>query len=114
MSKGRKEEAILTLYLKKYPRVIEELIGISVDQIKIEERVGGKRIDFYGINRERRIEIFLENQVGPSDKCNHQLEKVTPLINNFSEGYLLYLASKKCMKWHLKMHATCRLQLLLY
>ncbi|OAK70654.1 hypothetical protein [Lederbergia galactosidilytica] len=27
---------------------------------------------------------------------------------------LVYLASKKCMKWHLKMHATCRLQLLLY
>ncbi|EFV71673.1 hypothetical protein HMPREF1012_02312 [Bacillus sp. BT1B_CT2] len=94
MSKGRKEEAILTLYLKKYPRIIEELIGISIEQIKIEEKVGGKRIDFYAINRERRIEVFLENQVGPSDKCNHQLEKIIPLINNFSEGYLLWVAEK--------------------
>ncbi|MBM7717654.1 hypothetical protein JOC94_004685 [Bacillus thermophilus] len=47
-----------------------------------------------------------------------------PLLMNFANFAInnkdisldsgLYLASKKCMKWHLKMHATCRLQLLLY
>lgn len=37
-------------------------------------------------------------------------------LNYWRNGRInkMYLASKKCMKWHLKMHATCRLQLLLY
>ncbi|QDP41980.1 hypothetical protein [Radiobacillus deserti] len=91
---GRKEEVILTLYLKKNKKVIEELIGISIEGIKIEESVGKKRIDLYAINSERRIEIFIENQVGPSDSYNHQMDKVTPLINNISEGYVLWIAEK--------------------
>src|SRR5699024_7806726 len=33
--------------------------------------------------------------------------------NKGHKGLKLYLASKKCMKWHLKMYATYQLKLLL-
>jgi len=88
------EEAIFTLYLKKYPEVIEDVIGLPIEGIKIEENVGGKRWDFYAVNRGRRIEIIVENQKKKSDKNNHLSNKITPIINNISEGYILWIAKE--------------------
>src|SRR5699024_5896447 len=42
-------------------------------------------------------------------KENQQLK----MENDILKQAALYLASKKCMKWHLKMYATCHLNLLL-
>lgn len=89
---GSNRESIFTLYLKKNPKVIKDLITLSIEGIRVEEKVGRKRIDLYAINRERKIEIFIENQMKPSDRFDHLKDKVSPLINSISEGYLLWIA----------------------
>jgi hypothetical protein len=95
MSKqGSKKEFIFTLFLKKYPKTIEKLIGLPIEGIKTEVNYGSKYIDLYAVNSDRRIEIFVENQIKPSDWSDHLKGKITPLINNISEGYLIWIAAR--------------------
>jgi hypothetical protein len=95
MSKeGSKKEFILTLYLKKYPEIIEDLIGIPIEGVRTEVSSGAKYIDLYAVNRDRKVEIYVENQIKPSDRSNHLKTKLTPLINNIAEGYLIWIAPK--------------------
>ncbi|MFD1606537.1 hypothetical protein [Oceanobacillus luteolus] len=95
MSKlGSKKEFIFTLYLKKFPQTIENLIGVSIEGVRTEVNYGSKYVDLYAVNRDRKIEVFVENQITPSDKSDHLVEKITPLINNVSEGYLIWIASR--------------------
>ena len=95
MSKnGSKKELILTLSQKKYPRSIEEIVGHSIDKIKIEISKGAKKIDFYAVNEKKRVEIFVENQIKGSDRTDHLQQKITPLIQNISDGYVIWTAAK--------------------
>lgn len=95
MSKnGSKKEMILTLYQKKYPNFIEDIVGLSVEGIKVEVDRGTKKIDLYGINRQKRLETFIENQTRPSDRKDHLLNKVAPIIQSISEGILIWTAPK--------------------
>lgn len=95
MSKyGSKKETIFTLYQKKFPICIEDIIGLSIDCVKTEVDKGSKKIDLYGINKKKKIEIFIENQLKPSDRKDHLEQKVKPLIDGISEGYVIWTASK--------------------
>lgn len=95
MSKeGSKKEFILTLYLKKYPEIIRDLIGIPIEGVRTEVSSGAKYIDLYAVNRDRKVEIYVENQIKPSDRSNHLKRKLTPLINNIAEGYVIWVATK--------------------
>lgn len=91
---GSKKEFIFTLYLKKFPETIEKLIGIPIEGIKTEVNYGSKYIDLYAVNRDRRIEIFVENQIKPSDWSNHLKGKIVSLISNISEGYLIWISAR--------------------
>lgn len=92
--KGSKKETIFTLYQKKYPECIEQTIGLSIEGIKTEIDKGSKKIDLYGINKKKKIEIFIENQLKPSDRKDHLEQKVKPLIDGISEGYVIWTATK--------------------
>ena len=95
MSKqGSKKEFIFTLFLKKYSGCLGDLIGLPIEGIKIEKKIGSKRIDLYAINLDRKIEVFVENQLKPSDRSDHLKDKIIPLINNIAEGYVIWIASK--------------------
>lgn len=95
MSKmGSKKETIFTLYQKKYPKCIEDIIGLSIEGIKTEVDKGSKKIDLYSINKRKKIEIYVENQLKPSDRKDHLEQKVKPLIDGISEGYVIWTATK--------------------
>ncbi|WP_368901906.1 hypothetical protein [Oceanobacillus oncorhynchi] len=89
---GTKRETIFTLYLKKYHNVLEEIIGIPIERITMEYNNGSHRIDLHGVNKEKKIEIFVECQITPSD-LNH-LNQIKDLINDTAEGYVIWIASK--------------------
>jgi hypothetical protein len=91
---GGKRESIFTFYLKIFPVALEKIIGLQFDEIKIEHYDGGKFIDLYAVNHEQRIEIFVENQIGPSDRTNHLKTKIIPLIERIHEGYVVWTAKE--------------------
>lgn len=95
MSKqGSKKEAIFTIYQKRYPKCIEDIIGIQLEHIKTEIDKGAKKIDLQAINRQKRIEVYIENQLKPSDRKDHLEQKILPLLQNIAEGYVVWTATK--------------------
>ncbi|MQR93697.1 hypothetical protein [Fictibacillus phosphorivorans] len=95
MSKqGSKKEAIFTLYQKKYPKCLEDIIGFPIEGIKTEVDKGSKKIDLYGFNKKKKLELYVENQLKPSDIKDHIEQKIKPLINGISEGYVIWTATK--------------------
>lgn len=95
MSKqGSKKETIFTLYQKRYPKCIEDIIGVKMERIKTEVNKGAKKIDLQAINSKKRIEIYVENQLKPSDRRDHLERKIIPLLQNIAEGYVVWTATK--------------------
>jgi len=84
MSKHRSEkEFIFNLYLKKYPEVLEGILGVDLTQIELEIPYGRKKIDFYAVSKDKRVEVFVENQLTPSDEA-HLKEKIMPILQSVS------------------------------
>jgi len=93
MSKqGSKKETIFTLYLKENPEVIQKIIGIQIEKMRMEYNNGSQRVDLHGVNKESKIDIFVECQITTADE-DHFL-KTKDLINNTAEGYVIWIASK--------------------
>lgn len=93
MSKqGSKKETIFTLFLKENPEVIQEIIGLPIEKMKMEYNNGSQRVDLHGVNNESKIDIFVECQITTAD-LDH-LAKTKDLINNTAEGYVIWIASK--------------------
>ncbi|WP_019155441.1 hypothetical protein [Robertmurraya massiliosenegalensis] len=93
MSKqGSKKETIFTLFLKEHPEIIQEIIGIPIEKMKMEYNNGSQRVDLHGVNKEKKIDIYVECQITTAD-MNH-LEKTKDLINNTAEGYVIWIAAK--------------------
>lgn len=93
MSKqGSKKETIFTLYLKENPEVIQKIIGIPIEKMKMEYNNGSQRVDLHGVNKDSKIDIFVECQITTADEDH--LEKTKDLINNTAEGYVIWVASK--------------------
>lgn len=81
MSKqGSKKETIFTLYLKENPEVIQKIIGIQIEKMRMEYNNGSQRVDLHGVNKESKIDIFVECQITTADE-DHFL-KTKDLINN--------------------------------
>lgn len=91
--KNSQKEMILTLYLKKYKGELERVIGLELSNIELERSNGGKKIDYYAVNKHRRLEVFLESQVTPSN-MEHLVQKVKPIIMSLSEGLVVWLATQ--------------------
>ncbi|MCM3570488.1 MULTISPECIES: hypothetical protein [Bacillaceae] len=93
MSKqGSKKETIFTLYLKENPEVIQKIIGIQIEKMRMEYNNGSQRVDLHGVNKESKIDIFVECQITTADE-DHFL-KTKDLINNTADGYVIWIASK--------------------
>lgn len=91
--KKSSKEFILSLYLKKYPQILEEIFGQKISHIELERKSGGKKIDFHAVSKQRRLEIYVENQVTPSD-INHLNEKVKPIVMSLNEGVIIWIAAR--------------------
>ncbi|MEK4801047.1 hypothetical protein MHI02_05740 [Oceanobacillus sp. FSL K6-0118] len=93
MSKnGSKKETIFTLWLKENPEVLQEIIGLSIEKMRMEYNNGSQRVDLHGVNRERKIDILVECQVTTADEDH--LAKTKDLINNTAEGCVIWIASR--------------------
>jgi len=92
LPKQRSEkEMILNLYFKKYPEVLERILGVDLTQIELEIPHGRKKIDFYAVSKDKRVEIFVENQLTPSDEA-HLKEKIMPILQSLQEGIVVWTA----------------------
>ena len=92
MSKlGSKTETIFSLFLKENAQVFQEIIGLPIEKMKLEYNNGSQRVDLYGVNKKKKIELFVECQIKTADQ-NH-FEKTKDLINNNAEGYVVWIAS---------------------
>lgn len=92
MPKQRSEkEMILNLYFKKYPEVLGRIIGVDLTQIELEIPYGRKKIDFYAVSKNKRVEVFVENQLTPSDEA-HLKEKIMPILQSLQEGIVVWTA----------------------
>lgn len=89
---GSEKEFILSMFLKKYPETLENILGIKLSNIELEIPYGKKKIDYYAVSREKKLEIFVENQLAQSDK-GHLNEKIMPLLSALQEGYVVWIAS---------------------
>ncbi|WP_278342787.1 hypothetical protein [Parageobacillus thermoglucosidasius] len=92
MPKQRSEkEMILNLYFKKYPGVLERILGIDLSQIELEIPHGRKKIDFYAVSKHKRVEVFVEIQLTQSDEA-HLKEKIMPILQSLQEGIVVWTA----------------------
>jgi len=92
LPKQRSEkEMILNLYFKKYPDVLERILGVDLTQIELEIPHGRKKIDFYAVSKNKRVEVFVENQLTPSDEA-HLKEKIMPILQSLQEGIVVWTA----------------------
>lgn len=85
------KEFILSIYLMKHKEVLESVLGLEIEQIELEKSSGGTRVDLYGINPIRKLEVFVENQVTPSDE-KHLNENLFNLIYGCQEGIIVWIA----------------------
>jgi len=94
MPKHRSEkEMILNLYFKKYPDVLGRILGVDLTRIELEIPHGRKKIDFYAVSKDKRVEIFVENQLSPSDEA-HLKEKIMPILQSLQEGIVVWTAQR--------------------
>ena len=92
MPKQRSEkEMILNLYFKKYPDVLERILGVDLSQIELEIPHGRKKIDFYAVSKHKRVEVFVEIQLTQSDEA-HLKEKIMPILQSLQEGIVVWTA----------------------
>ncbi|MED0676865.1 hypothetical protein ABEV55_05780 [Aneurinibacillus thermoaerophilus] len=93
MSQRSKKEMILNLYFKKYPNVLERILDVDLTQIELEIPHGRKKIDFYAVSKNKRVEVFVENQLTPSDEA-HLNEKIMPILQGLQEGIVVWTAQR--------------------
>jgi len=84
---------ILNLYFKKYPNVLERILDVDLTQIELEIPHGRKKIDFYAVSKNKRVEVFVENQLTPSDEA-HLNEKIMPILQGLQEGIVVWTAQR--------------------
>jgi len=82
---------ILNLYFKKYPDVLERILGVDLSQIELEIPHGRKKIDFYAVSKHKRVEVFVEIQLTQSDEA-HLKEKIMPILQSLQEGIVVWTA----------------------
>lgn len=85
-------EYILSLFLMKYKEVLESVLGFDVEQIQLEKNHGRNQIDFYAICPSRRLEVFVECQVKPSDPKHFEVN-IMNVLNSIQEGIVIWIAS---------------------
>ncbi|RIW32675.1 hypothetical protein D3H55_12375 [Bacillus salacetis] len=90
MSKnGSDKERIFSLsQLHQNAKVLTEVIGFKLHEIRLEKSFGTTKVDIYAIDPERKLEIFCECQVNSSDETH--LQKILDLIDAMKEGIIVW------------------------
>ncbi|MEI0738847.1 hypothetical protein VQ056_23120 [Paenibacillus sp. JTLBN-2024] len=96
--KGSEKEFIFSLFLMRNPRVIEEITGLKLGKIAAEEPFGRRKIDLLSVDVNRRIPVFVETQINPSDE--RHLNTILGIVESASEGVIIWLA-RSFQKGHL-------------
>lgn len=91
-NKCSQPEFILSLFLMKHKDVLEDALGLDIDQIELEKNHGSNDVDIYGICPSRRLELFVECQVKPSDP-RHLNGNMINMLNGMQEGIVVWIAS---------------------
>jgi hypothetical protein len=73
--------------------VLEGILGVDLTQIELEIPYGRKKIDFYAVSKHKRVEVFVEIQLTPSDKA-HLKEKIMPILQSLQEGIVVWTAQR--------------------
>lgn len=87
---GSDKERTFTFYQKFQKEVMEKVLGYHLDKISLEKPFGGYKIDLHAVNPERKLDIYVENQLTPSDEVHFQ--KVINLIGGITEGIIVWVA----------------------
>lgn len=91
MSKhGSDKERTFTFFQKYKKDIMTDVLGFEIDNIKLEKPYGKSKIDFFAVDPLRRLEIYIENQITPSDEAH--LKKIVHLINGMNEGIVVWVA----------------------
>ncbi|MEQ2529579.1 hypothetical protein WMO40_23175 [Bacillaceae bacterium CLA-AA-H227] len=91
MSKnGSDKERTFTFFQKYKKDIMTDVLGFEMDNIKLEKPYGKSKIDFFAVDPLRRLEIYIENQITPSDEAH--LKKIIHLINGMNEGIIVWVA----------------------
>ena len=87
---GSDKERTFTFFQKYKKEIMTDVLGFEMDSIKLEKPFGKSKIDLFAIDPTRRLEIFMENQITPSDETH--LNKIINLINGMNEGIIVWVA----------------------
>ncbi|MEC1157831.1 hypothetical protein [Cytobacillus horneckiae] len=91
MSKnGSDKERTFTFFQKYKKEIMTDVLGFELDNIKLEKPFGKSKIDFFAVDPLRRVEVYIENQITPSDEVH--LNKIVHLINGMNEGVVVWVA----------------------
>lgn len=90
--KGSEREFLLSLYIMKHKEVLEQTIGFTIDHIVLEKPHGRNKIDLYGVCAEHRLELFVENQVRPTDDL-HLNNNILSILQGMQEGIVCWITS---------------------
>jgi hypothetical protein len=87
---GSDKERTFTFYQKFKNDVMSDVLGFKFENIKLEKPFGKNKVDLFAIDPNRKLEIYVENQMTPSDDAH--LNKVINLINGTNEGIIVWMS----------------------
>lgn len=87
---GSDKERTFTFFQKYKKDIMADVLGFELDNIKLEKPFGKAKIDLFAVDPSRRLEIYIENQITPSDEVH--LNKIVNLINGMNEGIVVWVA----------------------
>ncbi|MDN4095595.1 hypothetical protein QYF48_22675 [Brevibacillus agri] len=88
--RGSEKEFILSLFLLQNPMVLEEAIGIQLGKMEAEVPVGRKKVDMFTVETNRRLSVYIESQIKPSDTIH--LNTILGLLESVREGIVIWIA----------------------
>jgi len=81
LPKQRSEkEMILNLYFKKYPDVLERILGVDLSQIELEIPHGRKKIDFYAVSKHKELVPYAKKILELMDEAKQRIYEVQGLL----------------------------------
>lgn len=87
---GSMKEAILGIYLKERPQVIEKALNFEISQIALEQKYGRNHVDLKGVDKKRRIPIIFEMQITKATK--NYLNRLKQMVVINPEAVIVWVA----------------------
>lgn len=85
---GSEKEYIFNLYEAYNKEILEKVINIKLNDMVLERYYKGLKIDLYGIEANKGLEVYVETQLLKSD--NRHKAKVLALIDRMEKGIIVW------------------------